>query len=780
MPPSLDRSPLTVHLPQPLTSFVGREREVAAVIDLLHRNNVRLLTLTGPGGVGKTRLAIQVAQVEAVDFPDGVWFVPLAPIRDPTLVASTIARTVGIAETAGRSSEEGLAAFFAGRHALLVLDNFEHVLDAAPVVTELLTACPALKALVTSRAVLRLSAEHHLVVPPLASVEPTRPLLVPQVREAEAVRLFEARASAASGAFVLTDANASEVAALCTRLDGLPLAIELAAARIRALPPSEMLQRLDQRLRFLTGGARDQPLRFRSLRDAIAWSYDLLTPEEQLVFRRMAIFVGGCTVAAAEAVVGGRDNDALDAFETIASLIDKSLLHQEMGADGKTRYLMLETIREYGLEQVATCGEEERMRRRHAAYYLALAEHAAPEPPGPSGVAWLPLLEAEHPNLRAALTWLGEHGEAQEFVRLASALWQLWYQHGHFREGRLWLERAMECANDVPPSLSAALLYKAGTLAHYQGDEARAVALLEEGLALSRELEGTWATPYGLMALGLVTVDQGHYAEAVPLLEEALPIFEEMGYQSGAALTLGHLAVAAYGQGDWARAAAVGEEALQLARRLEDTWAAGLARWFLGLTACEHGAYAEAARCFSENLDVDLTEGYREAIADGFACFAVLAVEIGQMESAARLLGVAAALREMIGAVLALPERATYERATTMARAALEEDAFAAAWAAGQALSLEEATMLTRDVADVATSVTASASPADPVVGPGLTPRELEVLRLLAAGHSNAQIADVLFISPRTVSTHLTSTFNKLGVNSRTEAIAAAHHLHLV
>jgi non-specific serine/threonine protein kinase len=525
---------------------------------------------------------------------------------------------------------------------------------------------------------------------------------------------------------------------------------------------------------LLTGGPIDLPERQRTLRDTIAWSYDLLTPEEQLVFRRMAIFVGGCTEAAAEAVVSGADTDALDTFETIASLIDKSLLHQEMGADGTPRYLMLETIREYGMEQLAACGEEERMRGCHATYYLALAEHAAPEPPGPAGVPWLPLLEAEHPNLRAALTWLVEHGEVLALVRLASALWQFWYQHGHFREGRLWLEQAMERANDVPPTLRAGLLYKTGALAHYQGDEERAVALLEEGLALSREVGGTWATPYVLMTLGLITVDQGHYAEAVPLLEEALPIFEEMGYRSGAALTLGHLAVAAYGRGNTAHAAAIGEEALQLARSLEDSWAAGLARWFLGLTACERGAYAEAARHFTEMLVVDLTEGNREGIADGFACFAVLAVHIGQMEPAARLLGAAAALRDMIGAVVALPERATYERATTTARAALGEDAFAVAWAAGQALPLEEARMLTRDVADVATSATASASPADPVVGPGLTPRELEVLPLVAAGHSNRAVADTLSLSERTVESHVLHILTKLALESRTAAATYA------
>ena len=377
MPPSIDRSPSfpphpapvplrpldgqkppIAHLPQPLTSFIGREREVATVVNLLRREHVRLVTLTGPGGVGKTRLAIRVAEIAVTDFLDGVWFVPLATVRDPALIASTIARALGIQETADRSFEEGIGAFFAGRREMLVLDNYEHVLDAAPLVTELLAACPALTVLVTSRSTLRLSGEHDISVPPLASLDPERLPPLDRLREAEAIRLFVERATSANAEFVLTEANATDVATLCARLDGLPLAIELAASRNRALPPQTMLRRLDQRLRLLTGGARDQPMRLRSLREAIAWSYDLLTEPEQVLFRRLAVFVGGCTLAAAEAVASGPDDVALDPFEGIASLVDKSLLRPETGHDGESRYLMLETVREYGLEQLAAHDDE--------------------------------------------------------------------------------------------------------------------------------------------------------------------------------------------------------------------------------------------------------------------------------------------------------------------------------------------------------------------------------------------------------------------------------------
>jgi non-specific serine/threonine protein kinase len=761
-------------LSHPLTSFIGREREVAAVADMMRRPSVRLLTLTGPGGVGKTRLAVRVAERIAADFPDGVWFVDLAPVRDPALVASTIGRTFGVEETGGRPIADGIAAYLADRHGLLILDNFEHVLEAGPLVMDLLAACPALKVLTTSRAVLRLSAEHDMTVPPLASVDPERLPPLARLGEADAVRLFTERASAANADFVLTDANIAEVATLCARLDGLPLAIELAAARTRALSPRAMLRRLDQRLRLLTGGARDQPPRLRSLRDAIAWSYDLLTPEEQVFFRQMAIFVGGCTLAAAEVIVGKPDHDVLDSFEGIASLVDKSLLRQETGVDGEARYLMLETVREYGLEQLAASGEDEATRQRHAAYYLALAGRAAPDPPGGRMLEqWLWVLEAEHPNLRAVLTWLAEQGETESCLRLACFLGQLWFQHSHLSEGRRWVEQALAQATAAPAELRAEALWRAGMLANYQGDEERAIALLESGLALSRELGGTWVTPFGLLMLGTVAEDQGRYAQAAPLLEEARTVAEQLGHQSAIAYALGHLAIVAYGQGDLARAATAGAEALRLARSREDTWAAGVALRCLGLTACERGDFAAAAAHLIDALAIDLAQGNRDSIAHLYASFAVLAAGREQRDEASRLLGAAEALREVIGAALPLPERATFERAAVAARSALGDDAFAAAWAAGRALSQEEAVAITHAVA-------AAATIPGPAARHGLTSRELEVLRLVAFGHSNREIAKVLFISIPTVKRHLTNILGKLDLPSRSAATAYAHTHSLV
>jgi predicted ATPase/DNA-binding CsgD family transcriptional regulator len=776
----------TISLPRPLTTFIGRERETAQVVDRLRREDVRLLTLTGPGGVGKTRLAIRVAEAIAAEYPDGVWFVPLAAVRDPELVASTIARTLEVPESGDYPIAERIAAFLADRHGLLVVDNFEHVLEAGPVLTDLLSACSGLTVLVTSRTVLRLSGEHDVAVPPLSlprqgDVSALTPDMAESIVEpSEAVRLFVARATAADTEFALTADNAADVAALCARLDGLPLAIELAAARVPTLPPQAMLRRLDRRLRLLTGGARDQPLRLRSMRDAIAWSHDLLSAEEQILFRRVAVFAGSFTLEAAEAVCAFGQAPVGDVLDGIASLTDKSLLWQEVGVDRERRFVLLETVREFGLEQLAASGEADEVADRHAAHFLALAERAAPEPPGPSGVPWLPVLDAEHPNLRAALTWLADHGAAAAFARLAAALWQFWYQHGHLGEGRWWLEQALVRAETVPPDLRVALLYKTGTLAHYQGDEARAVPLLEEGLTVARELGGTWATPYLLMTLGIVAVDQGRYAEAVPLLEEARTIFERLEYRSGAALSLGHLAAAAYGQGELARATLIGKEALELARALEDTWAAGLAQWFLALTGCTRGEHAAAAKYLTEMLAVDLEGGNRESIAHAFACFAVLATNCGQMEYAARLLGAAGVLREAVGAALALPERATYEEAETKARRALGAGAFSVGWLAGRALAPEEAVALTRGVTEAAMRFGASARAPALAGRHGLTSREMEIVRLVAAGRSNREIADQLFISLPTVKRHLTNVLGKLGLPSRSALNTYAHTHGLV
>jgi len=470
----------------PLTSFIGREQELAQIRALVISS--RLLTLTGPGGIGKTRLALQTAAAARDGFEHGVCFVALASISDPLLVVPTIAQTLGVRVAGIGAPLESLKSFLRDRHLLLVIDNFEQVLGAAVELSELLAACPRLHVMVTSRAALRLSAERELLVPPLRLPDPPRDVtnLGPghsAANECESVRLFVDRAQAVNGHFALTDDNAAAVAEICRRLDGLPLAIELAAARTRLLEPQAMLARLEHRLHLLTGGARDLPARQQTLRKTIAWSYDLLDPAEQLIFRRLAVFVGGCTLDAATAVCDVK----IDPLDAVDSLVTKSLVHPVVTAPGEVRLSMYETMREFGLEQLAWTGEVEAGRRRHAEYFLELAEQAEPELWGPTASAWHARLDAEHDNLRAALEWgLTAGGDAGSVLapRLAAALARFWWTRSYHSEGRQWLTRALAIA-PAGSAVRMKALHGAAWLAHMLHDSMAARVLLEESLAIA-------------------------------------------------------------------------------------------------------------------------------------------------------------------------------------------------------------------------------------------------------------------------------------------------------
>src|SRR6266566_2688221 len=560
------------NLPVQFTPLIGREKEVAAVQHLLQREDVRLLTLTGPGGIGKTRLGLQVAAELSESFADGVFFVDLAPLILPSLVIDAIAQTLCIQEAVGQTLLDRLKEHLQQQQQLLLVDNFEQVLSAASQVADLLAACPRLKVLVTSRFVLHVRGEQEFAVPPLAVPSPTHVPDPVALSQYEAVALFISRAQAVKPDFQVTHANALAVAEICAHLDGLPLAIELAAARVKLLPPQALLARLGKRLAVLTSRERDRPSRQQTLRNTIAWSYHLLDADEQRLFRRLSVFAGGCTLQAIEAMCSTLGDQVEPVLDAVASLIDKSLLQQTEQEGEEPRLLLLETIREYGLEVLAASGEMEITRQAHALYYLRLSEEAEPELAGPRQAMWLERLEREHDNLRAALQWglsPGEDGHRREMaLRLGGALRQFWIVHGHFSEGRNFLEQALVESKGVHASVQVKAFVTAANLANHQSDNDRTEAHAQKSRALYQELGDTQGIALSLRLLAGVAGRRGTLTAARMLNEGALALFREVGDKEGAASSLNNMGLLALAQGEFAEARALLEESLACHREL--------------------------------------------------------------------------------------------------------------------------------------------------------------------------------------------------------------------
>jgi predicted ATPase/DNA-binding CsgD family transcriptional regulator len=774
------RERLGVSLPVPLTGFVGREREVAAMADLVLRPGVRLVTLIGPGGVGKTRLALRAATDLADAFADGVAFVGLAPLRDPALVEVALAESLGVRDTGSRPLAEGLRAVLEDRELLLVLDNVEPVVDAAPAMADLLIACQRLKILATSRVRLRLSGEQVFPVPPLNLPEAGPDSPFDAVAGAEAVRLFTERARSVDPAFALAPANAPVVAAICARLDGMPLAIELAAARVAHLPLPAVLTRLTRLLPLLADGPRDLPARLRTMRAAIAWSVDLLTEDQRRFFRPLAVFAGGFTPEAAAAVARGSDEPPGDAFAPIAELLDRSLLELDLRGAGpdtaEPRYRMLETIREFAAEELASRGEIEAVRERHAAYYAALADDLGrPREDGRDAAAALERRSIEQDNLRAALAWAAERGESEVGARIVAGMWRFWRMLGRVSEGRAWVARFLPQRAEMSPGPRVWFLVHAGDLELLSGDDVRAVALHDEALALARAIGDDRLVVWASFFRGLAALATGDDATAEARLTEALTIWRGQDSRAGAALVLDNLGTVARMRGDAPRAVASYEEALALSRTIRATWQTAEHLDHLGAVWLESGDTTRALACYRESLGLLRDEGDqcdRRALASSIAGLAYVLATTGQPERAARLCGAAEELTEAIGSRLNVAGRLNLERAFAAIAARLAPNAAAAHHAVGRTMQPEAA---------IAEGLAAITPPIAEATLPdvGLTPREREVLILLATGATDREIAARLFVSPRTVSTHVTSILRKLGVETRRGArtYALAHGL---
>ncbi|GHO90357.1 hypothetical protein KSF_004050 [Reticulibacter mediterranei] len=808
-------------LPVPLTSFFGREQDIAAVCSLLGRPEVRLLTLLGTGGVGKTRLSLQIATRLNEDCTRQVCFISLGETNDPELVLPTIAKALGLQELGSQPILEYLQAFLKEKHLLLLLDNFEQVAGAAPALAALLGACPKLKFLVTSRAALHVSGEYvfqvsPLALPDLACLPDSEELLHYPV-----IALFLERTRAFLPDFMLTKENSPIIAELCVRLDGLPLAIELAVPHLKILTPQALLKRLDHRLELLTHGMRNAPVRQQTLQNTLEWSYRLLNPEEQQIFRSFSVFVGGCTLQALEVIwrLAGYPQELL-LLEGVTSLLDKSMLSRSMREAEEPRFFLLRTLHEYGVHLLTLIGEKLPLQWAHATYYLELAEEAEPALKGPQPRRWLERLQLEHSNLREALCFLIAQGEdgtligAEMALRLGKALERFWIIGGHVKEGRDLLERAVKGSLGVSPSIRGRALCILATLARYQGDFAIATAAAEESLAIFRAVDDRAGIAGSLYRSGYIAWMRGDsdtaracYEESLKialedqckdtrsetlygfaamaffqkdaqmarlLIEEGLELSRELGDQYNIASALNILGWVSLLQGDPTTAHMLQEESLAASRELGDQRSIAHTLGALGEIAYRTGDFAQACQYYKESLSIILRLDDRWVFTVYLEKMARVALAQNELLWAVHLLSTAEALRQTMDMVrkssIELDER---EQVITRLRDALGKQGFATAWEQGQVLSpLQAARPYATEVTQtppMQKQPTMRILPSQSLHN-DLTPRERDVLRLVAQGLTDAQVAKHLVVSPRTIGFHLSSVYRKLEVSSRSAA----------
>jgi len=770
------------NLPLELSSFVGREREIGEVKRLVvEEDKNRLVTLTGPGGCGKTRLALAVAFGVAERFEDGAWLVELASLSDPDLMPQAVASALKVRETPGRPLAETLMEHLGAKKMLLVLDNCEHLIEAcARFAVALLSSCPGLRILATSRESLGIAGETNWTVPSLSVPAAGEDLsAIESLMRYEALRLFVERARSRLPAFELNDENAGAVVEVCRRLEGMPLAIELAAGRVRVLSVEQIARRLEDSLKLLSAGDRTAAPRHQTLRATLEWSYGLLSEQERDLFRRLSVFAGGWALEAAEAVGAGEGIEEEDVLDLLGGLVDKSLVVAEAGGEGEQlRYRMLEPVRQYGLEMLEESGEAGQSRDRHAGWFLELAEEAEPHLKGRWQVAWLERLEREHSNLRAAIRWLLEEDEIRAVARFACALWLFWWYHGHQGEGRRYVEEVLKNDAALPIDLRAQVVWVRASMSYGLESSELTMQLWEESVVLFRQTGDKFGLGMALSGTGIAAMQQGDMERASSLFNEGLKLLREVDSKWGVGNVLPYLGLISLNKYDYAQATRYFEEALALARELDNKLTIYLSLYSLALASRAQNDHERAQELYAEGLRAAVEAGDKANTAYCLEGLAELIAERGEPERAARLFGASEALLEAVGAprYVHAQDRALYERAVEALRSRLNEEAFAAIWSEVRAMTLGQAV-------EYALSEEEESAPppsAPPKGKAALTAREVEVLGLVAEGLTDPQVAERLYLSPRTVGRHLRSIYNKLGVSSRAAAVKQAVERDLI